>query len=486
MRVLFLQPPLGSWVTWGNHKPINVSHAQMSACVRKWVPEAEVKVLDCRALDLDAEKMVSAIQGIDPDLIYMGDAYQMTETVAIVPHYQNAARRIKKTRPDTPICVGGFYVAANYQAVAKETPEFDFVLAGEPEMTFTELCKELVKPEPDFPSVKGLMYRQNGDIKLNEYRPLMKNLDDLPMPAYDLFPMDKYVGYGTLPHYQEIFTSRGCPFGCSFCIDWVTMDPRGNKDWQRYRIKSAKQVVDELELLENEYGVEYVHIFDLNFNPKRSRIEAFLKEMQQRKLKMKYCFLGNAHSFIRDSDLLEDLHKTGFVTGVFGLEVADEDELKKMHKGITLDEVREVTAQFRKYGITSVITWMIGFPDDDEKIIKHRLNVLDQIDPDVMALQMLLPVPGMPMYEECVPYIEEHDLTKWDFHQPVVRTKHLTREQLGSLAAWANREFYTKKDRVERVLSSDVLSPYSKAIFKSYIASMDNYTSKASKQEVAV
>jgi hypothetical protein len=114
------------------------------------------------------------------------------------------------------------------------------------------------------------------------------------------------------------------------------------------------------------------------------------------------------------------------------------------------------------------------------------LNVLDQIDPDVMALQMLLPVPGMPMYEECVPFIEEHDLTKWDFHQPVVRTKHLTREQLGSLAAWANKEFYTKKDRVERVLKSEVLSPYSKAIFKSYMASMDDYTSKASKQDVAV
>lgn len=485
MKVLFLQPPLGSWVYWGNHKPINVSHAQMTACVRTWVPGTEVTVLDCRALNLDSQQMVRAIQEINPDLIYMGDAYQMTETIAIVPHYQNAARLIKKDRPGTPICVGGFYIAANYESVARETPEFDYVIAGEPEMTFTELCKALSTPKPDISSVKGLLYRQNGTIRLNEYRPLMKNLDDLPMPAYDLFPMDKYQGYGTLQHYQEIFTSRGCPFGCSFCIDWVTMDPRGNRDWQRYRTKSAKHVVDELELLEKEYGVEYVHIFDLNFNPRRSRIEEFLKEMQNRKLTVKYCFLGNAHSFVRDRDLLEDLYKTGFITGVFGLEVADEDELKKMHKGITVDEVREVTEQFRKFGIVSVITWMIGFPDDDEKIIKNRLSVLDQIDPDVMSLQMLLPVPGMPMYEECVPYIEEHDLSKWDFHQPVVRTKHLTREQLGALAAWANKEFYTKKDRVERVLSSTVLHPYSKAIFKSYIAGMDEYAQKATGKQVA-
>ena len=245
-------------------------------------------------------------------------------------------------------------------------------------------------------------------------------------------------------------------------------------------------VVDELEVLEKKYGVTYVHIFDLNFNPKRRRIEDFLEEMQKRKLEMKYGFLGNAHSFVRDRDLLKDLHKTGFVTGIFGLEVADEDELKKMKKGITLDEVREVTAQFRQHGIMSVITWMIGFPDDDEEIIKHRLEVLDTIDPDVMALQMLLPVPGMPMYEECLPFIEEHDLSKWDFHQPVVRTKHLTQEQLGNLAAWANREFYTKKDRVERVIASDVLNSNSKAIFKSYMKNMDAYATKPAKQEVTV
>ena len=485
MRILFLQPPLGSWVYWGNHKPINVSHAQMTACVREWMPGGDVRVLDCRALGLDAQQMVRSIQEINPDLIYMGDAYQMTETIAIVPHYQHAAQLIKKERPDIHICVGGFYVAANYQRVAEETPEFDFVIAGEPEITFTELCKELSKPRPDLTSVKGLLYRKDGTIKLNEYRPLMKNLDDLPMPAYDLFPMDKYQGWSTLKHYQEIFTSRGCPFGCSCCIDWVTMDPRGNRDWQRYRTKSAARVVDELELLEKTYGVKCVHIYDLNFNPRRSRVEEFLKEMQNRKLDIKYCFLGNAHTFVRDRDLLEDLHKTGFISGVFGLEVTDEDALKKMNKGITVDEVREVTAQFRKIGIASVITWMIGFPDDDEKVIKSRFHALDEIDPDVSSLQMLLPVPGMPLYEECKQYIEEHDLKKWDFHQPVVRTKHLSREQLGELAAWANQEFYTKKNRIDRVLSSTVLHPFSKAIFQSYMAGMNEYVQKATGKKVA-
>jgi radical SAM superfamily enzyme YgiQ (UPF0313 family) len=457
----------------------------MSACVREWVPEVDVKVLDCRALGLDHEQMIKAIQELSPDLVYLGDAYQMTETVAIVPHYQRAARLIRQAFPGVSICAGGFYIACNYESVGAETPEFDFLIAGEPEITFPELCRELAKADPDLPSIKGLVYREGGEMKLTEYRPLMKNLDDLPMPAYDLFPMDKYIGYGTIEHYQEIFTSRGCPFGCGFCIDWVTMDPRGNNDWQRHRFKSASRVVDELELLEKRYGIEYVHIFDLNFNPRRSRIEQFLDEMLKRKLGVKYCFLGNAHTFVRDRDLLEDLHKTGFVTGVFGLEVADEKTLKKIKKGITVDEVREVTSQFRKYGIMSVITWMVGFPDDDERVIRERLQALDSIDPDAMALQMLLPVPGMPMYEECAPYIEEKDFNKWDFHHPVVRTKHLSREELGQMAAWANKEFYTKGGRIERVLSSQALSPYSKGIFKSYMDNMGAYASVAAGEKAA-
>ena len=73
---------------------------------------------------------------------------------------------------------------------------------------------------------------------------------------------------------------------------------------------------------------------------------------------------------------------------------------------------------FREFGIMSLITWMIGFPDDDEARIKRRFAVLDEIDPDVQSLQMMLPVPGMPLYEEFAPYIEEYDLTKWDFHHP--------------------------------------------------------------------
>lgn len=475
MKVLFLNPPFGSWVYWGNHKAINVAHAQMAACLREWMPEADIKALDCRALELDEGQMLQGIRDFAPDIIYMGDAFQMTGTMTIIPKYQRTAQVIKQEFKDIPICTGGFYIAARYKDMLAETPDFDYAIAGEQEVTFTELCKELSKDDPDVSGVKGLAYRDNGSVKVTDYRPLIENLDDLPMPAYDLFPMDKYIGYGKLNPYQEIFTSRGCPYGCSICIDWVTVDPRGDNDWLRHRAKSASRVVDEMELLEKKYGVVHVNIWDLNYAIKRSRVEQLAEEKLKRGLEATYGFLGRANTFVRDKDLLKDLRLSGFIYGVFGLEVADEETLKKIKKRITVDQVQETVDRFREHDIMSVMTWMIGFPDDDEKVIRDRFATIDRIDPDVQSLQMMLPVPGIPIYDEIAPFIEEHDFNKWDFHHPVVRTKHLNPAELGELASQVNQEFYTKKNRVGRLLESKVLHPNAIAVFASYMESMQEY-----------
>ncbi len=479
MKVLFLQPPMGSWVTWGNHIAINVSHAQISACIRRDTTGVELEALDCRAEKLDLDGMMDKVAESKPDFIYLGDAYQMTETLSIIPHYKRAAQRIKDKFPEITICAGGFYIAANYKEIIAETPQFDYVIAGEPDLTVTELCGELAKGTEDLSNILGLCYRDGEEIKYNDYRPLIKDLDELPMPAYDLFPMDKYIGYNQIDSYQEIFTARGCPFGCSFCIDWVTMDPRGNNDWQKHRYKSAQKVVDEMEHLNKEYGIDYINIFDLNFNPSRKRVEAFIEELAARKLDIHFQFLGNAHSLKRDFDLLPKLKELGLGSVVFGLEVTDDSELKKVKKGTTISEIKEVTEKLREMNITSVITWIIGFPDDSARNIKKRFVVLDDIDPDIMALQMLLPVPGIPLYDEVKEYCEVDDFDHWNFHEPVVRTKHLSRKELGNLAAWANREFYSAKGRVQRILEDPEISPFPLKIFQSYLTSLESFSEKA-------
>ncbi len=486
MRVLFLQPPLGGWVTWGRHIAINVNHAQLAANLREWYPDIEIKTLDCRALDIDEEKMLSAIRQMNPDLVYMGDALQTTGVAAIAPRYSRAASLIKQQSKDVRICVGGFYYGANAPEILKETSEFDFIIYGETEITLPELAKELSKDDPDIPSVKGLTYRHNGTVKVTSYRPLVKNLDDLPLPAYDLFPMDKYVGFSYVDHYAETYNSRGCPNGCSFCVGWTNYDPRGKRDWMHYRIRSAKRVAEELELLERQFGVKFVVMMDEDFNVNRPRIEELVEEMLRRRLDIKYFFMGRAPYFLRDRDLLKDLRKAGLVQCLFGLEAVDEETLRMIKKRITVDEVEEAVARTRESNIGSVVTWMIGFPDDDEKAIKDRFERIDKIDPDIAALQMITPLPGIPLSPEIAPYVEEKDLSKWDFQHPVVRTKYLSREELGRLSAWVNREFYSKPGRIQRILSGEHLHPFCRLAARSYVETTDAHAKAATKGEIFV
>lgn len=486
MKVMFLQPPMGGWVTWGKHIAININHAQLAADLREWYPEIKINVLDCRALDMTEKQMVDAVKEVEPDLIYMGDALQTTGVAAIHPRYLNAANLIKEVLPKTLVCTGAFFYGVNALNMLEQSSGFDFVISGETEVTLPELAKELSKNDPDISSVKGLAYRDNGTVKLSEYRPLFEDINELPMPAYDLFPMDKYLGYNYINHYAETYSSRGCPNGCSFCVGWTNYDPRGKRDWTKYRIRSGKKVAEELELLVKKYGVKFVSIMDEDFNVQRSRMEELIEEMNRRNLSVPFFFLGRAPYHLRDKDLLKPLREIGFVCGLFGMEAVDKKTLEKINKRVKVDHVEELVGLFRENNIMSVVTWMVGFPDDDEAMIKDRLERIDKIDPDMSALQIMTPLPGIPMYDEVKDFIKERDLLKWDFQHAVICTKYLSKEDLGRLAAWANREFYSQPGRVHRILYDKRYHPLCRLIARSYVETTDAHARAAVNDEIFV
>jgi anaerobic magnesium-protoporphyrin IX monomethyl ester cyclase len=481
MKILFLQPPIGAWATWGVHKSINIGHAQLAGYLRQHNPEVKLEALDCRAFDLNTEQMLERIGEIKPDIVYVGDMLHTTGGLAVVFIYNEAARKVKAKYPQITTVVGGIFYASATEFTLKENPHLDFCIAGETEETLSELVKELSKAKPDLANIKGLGRRENGKVILNSYRPLIQDLDSLPMPAYDLFPMDKYVSHTYWKNYSETWNSRGCPAACTFCYEWGQFDPRGNQDLKNYRYRSAKKVVDEMEILYKQHGTRVIVMMDDTYNVYRKRVEETIEECLRRNNQMKWMPLGRAPYFIRDIDLFKDLRKAGCFMCLVGLEVADDDELRKIKKGITADQVKETVAKLREAGIATVLTWMIGFEDDDEEKIKNRYAVIDEIDPDIIALQFLTPIPGSPIWDEATKkgLLRMEDLNKkikqWDFHQPILPTKHLSIPQLADYGSWAFREFYSKPGRIQRAMHNHNYDPLVGSCVRDFMQNVQHF-----------
>jgi len=493
MKLLFVTPPMGNWAPWGDrHLAVNSLHSQLAAFVRK-KGSAEVGVLDCRALGLDEHEMLDEIKRQQPDAVFFGSMIPAAGGAAQLSRFHAAMQQIKEKIPGTITIGGGLMYTAIPQQIVRENPQLDFALVGvfgDNEHTLCELLEELQKGAPDLAGVKGLTYRKQGEVVLNPARPLIHNLDELPMPAYDLFPMDRYYGYSVIPNYNEAVTSRGCEGACHFCYEWWLVDPRNPRDFSSHRTRSGKKVADEMELLNKEYGVKALTFMDDDFNSDREKMVQLVDELENRKLDLSWFCLSRAQNLIRDADLIPRLRKVGLYQILIGIDGGTDEEIAEARKGamkVGVKELRELIQYLRQNDISTIATYLNGFWDDDESKIRQRAKAVDEIDPDIVMIQLLNPIPGSPIYKKAVKdnLIEIENLSLYDLEHCVMPTQHLTRQRLGELTGWAFQSFYAKPGRVDRILSG-YSSPYVKMKFLSIKNNAVKYEKGAAEDAVAI
>jgi len=460
MKVLFITPPMGSWVTHGDHKAPNQYYAQIAAYLRE-KKFAAVEVLDAKALGLSYDEMIARIKASNPGLCVFGDLLHSTGGLSVIWHFNESARKIKEVLPKTKVVMGGLWYSAYSVETLEQNPWIDFIAMGEGELTISDLVKALEAKTNQFAQIPGLVSRAaDGKIQMGPHRNLIPDLNGLPMPAYDLFPMDKYVGHTYWKPFAELLTSRGCPGACTFCYQWSMYDKRNSKqDYISWRGKSHAKILDELDLLEKQYGVKVVVIQDDAFNVDKENVRKFCEEKIRRGNEIKWVCLGRADDWLDHKDILPLMNKAGLFMGLVGVEVESDEQLAKQGKGVTLKQIKETVQALRAANIASVGTVLIGLEEDDEATIKRRFEVANDVDPDIMALDYVTPVPGSPLWAraEKLGWINAKaiNLKEWDFHHPVIPTQHLSVADVGRLGAWCMREFYSRPERIFRIMDSD-------------------------------
>ncbi len=482
MKVLFVMPKIGAWATHGEHFAPNQLYAQWGAYLREKGYD-DLEVLDGTVLKLSLDELAEKAKEKNPDVVLLGDMIHCSVGFGVLWHFNEAASRIKKLLPQAKIIVGGLWYSSMPVHTLENNPAIDFVVMGE-EGAFYDLIKAIDTKAP-VKDIAGVTSRVDGEPFMGPHRPLLTDLDKLPLPAYDLFPMDKYVGHTHWKPFVEMMTSRGCPSACTFCYEWDQYDPRHPKDFLTWRAKSPERVIEELELL-HKMGTKVVVIQDDNFNVDPDRVEKFCQLKKEKNIPIKWVSLGRAVDWVNCEKILPLMKETGLFMGVYGIEVTTPEELKKIAKGVTIDQVKKTVEILRANDVAVVADIMIGFDYDNEQIVKQRYEFADKVDPDVLWVGYVTPAPNSPMWrigkKKGWVDVEKIDFRKWDFLHPVVPTDHLSIEDLGRLGSWCMREFFSKPGRIQRIMTSN-FDPLAKLCFQSVMQGVTKWEEGAVKGE---
>lgn len=335
-------------------------------------------------IDLEIEELLAT--DLVNKIINSGAGIIGLSSTSPVFHLTRRLAKFLKEHIDLPIVLGGAHVT-----ILKEeafTEEFDYAVIGEGEKTLAELMDAL-SGKKNLADIHGLIYRENGHIKANVYRPFIIDLDSLPIPSRGKIDPLKYVfeipGKGIIP-VGTIELTRGCPFHCVFCSEPLISG-------RRLRKRSPKKVVDEMMQVKERFGIDHFFMLDSTLTIHRPTIEGLCSELISRGSGITW--EGQTRANLVDDKLLKLMKNAGLVRLSFGVESANTEVLKLMRKEVDIDSMRTAFRLCKKLGISTLCGLMMGNPGDTKKTILESALFIRSI-PEVRyaPLAIAIPYPG--------------------------------------------------------------------------------------------
>ena len=346
-------------------------------------------------------------------------------------NYSIASRilRVCKNYDSTLVTlIGGPHVSFTARQVVEDAPWIDIVVMGEGEYTLVDLLNSLAHGT-DLAQVSGIAFRRNGEAVLTSSRPLIKELDKLPLPARHLLPLSKYRA---LKAPCTVITSRGCPFGCIFCSA-PKMFGRG------VRFRSPEAVVDEIEMINREFGFEQVNIVDDTFTVNEQHVESICERLMDRRINVKWSVYSRVDTVT--PRMLRLMKQAGCTWVCYGLESGDQKILDRIKKRITVDQARQAVRMAREAGIDVIVSFILGLPGENTRTAQRSVKIAEELRKDYgvyYGFHILAPMPGTELREKADEYgirILTKDWTKYDANRPVAEPIGFSTDQMKHVMA---------------------------------------------------
>ncbi|PVX26029.1 MAG: B12-binding domain-containing radical SAM protein [Candidatus Bathyarchaeum sp.] len=394
-----------------------------------------VDVIDCQALNISFDEFKQELSKRKPDLVGI-TSITLTYNPAL-----EIAKIAKEVHPNCVTVLGGPHVTFWDENALQECSAVDIVVRQEGEYTLLELVQKLEAGKP-LDDIIGTTCRKDGKIVKNPARPLIEDLDSLPFPARHLWPLEE------LRKMEDIFymtTSRGCTSWCDFCAA-VRMFGR------RYRMRSPKSIVDELEYLNKTFNATKFTFCDDAFTIDQPRIEELCKEIKARNLKIVWNCGTRVDKVTKE--LLIKMKDAGCVSVWFGVESGSQEVLNVMHKGISTSQTITAIGWVRELGLTPVPNVLLGYPGETKESAWQTIKFVQKVSPDNLAFyNIATPLPGTPMYDQVKEngWLKITDFDKYDCKTPIFETPTMSMKELEEISEKAFQSFYLRPSYILRM-----------------------------------
>lgn len=384
----------------------------------------DVTIIDCPACRMDHKKLKSELSSMQPALVGIAS---MTPTM---PSALEAARVAKEACPDAKVVMGGPHATFADAAILAEEPAVDIIVRGEGEETLLELAQNL--PElRNLGNIWGITFKHNGEIVKTPNRPFIQNLDALPHPSYKSLPIERYRICGK--KFLPIMSSRGCPFQCSFCV-------ASQMFGAKFRARSPKNVVDEMEWLINTYGAEGISFHDDALTLDKKRIFDICDEIISRKLKIAWGCQTRVDQVSKE--VLAKMRRAGCNEVSFGVESGCQRILDAVKKRVSTEQSARAVRIAKEEGLFVAVSTIIGYPGETRESLKQTLDFIHTLEPDDVWLCLATPYPGTELRAliERMGWKMVTDWTLYNTMNPIFENPDLPSSEISRM----RKQFYDK------------------------------------------
>ncbi|TKJ39856.1 hypothetical protein CEE37_11300 [candidate division LCP-89 bacterium B3_LCP] len=387
-RLLLLRPDSGIYCAL---PPLGL--LSLAAYIRHY-SDHQIGIFDGVEKSAEDSQVIQAIESFQPDVIGIGSL----SCEQIEAHH--TANLIKELFPEIKIVLGGPY-ASSEPSEAIDDPAVDYVIVGEGEIALTKLLKALDQ-EGNVSEIKGLVYKTGEGVNLPNQLEVVDDLDEIPMPAWDLIDLERYFYnrrqcsmnlHVTSRRCVPIASTRGCVYKCTYCH---------NIFGKKVRARSVDKIIEEIEYLKTENGVEEVEFVDDIFNYDRRRTSNIAKRISAGNYGLKFCFSNGLKADLITPDLVDQLIEMGTFRICYVIDTGSPVIQKKINRVHDLKKTCEIINYTSSRGISVGLSVIVGFPGETAEQARITLDYAFKLKLSTVSFLILNPYPSTEIYEQAV------------------------------------------------------------------------------------